>query len=388
MYNSGYARHSSTIILRGAETEASAVATAAAGSGITVGTLATAVPTTLRGAEAEAFAVATAAAGSCTAVATLATAAAAAAASAAAWRLRQRALRAEGSRRGGAVSRAKNVLPIEPSILFESGPGSPEKSPVGIAALLSAEKGISVQSEFYESEVVRGFAQAVGGGKYPRAGPRACLPGPASTVPLPGAADAVGGGYASAKPVFVCGSCGLVMHWLVYKLASEPGPRPRLSAKGVCMDGNATPAVLGSARGRGMAGGLSGNARPTGLGRARNRGVACGVNGDATPAGLHTARNRGGGGVDGNATAAGLGATRNRGVAGGVNVNATPAGLGMAQNRGVAGGVNGNATQAELGMARDRGVAGGFDATEGVYGRSKLGVRTGSKSDVHVGSNI
>ena len=37
-------------------------------------------------------------------------------------------------------------------------------------------------------------------------------------------------------------------------------------------------------------------------------------------------------------------------------------------------------------MARDRGVAGGFDAAEGVYGRSQLGVDTGSKPDLHVGS--
>ena len=98
------------------------------------------------------------------------------------------------------------------------------------------------------------------------------------------------------------------------------------------------------------------------------------------------ARNIGGGGVNGNATPAGLGTAWNRGVAGGVNGNATPAGLDMARNRGVAGGVNGNATQAGLGMARDRGVAGGFEASEGVYGRSKLGMHIGQKTDVHVGS--
>ena len=91
------------------------------------------VPTTLRGAETEAFAVATAAVGSCRAVATLATAAAAAAASAAAWRLRRRALRVEGPRREGAVSKAENVLPVEASILFASGTGSPEQSSVGTA---------------------------------------------------------------------------------------------------------------------------------------------------------------------------------------------------------------------------------------------------------------
>ena len=192
----------------------------------------------------------------------------------------------------------------------------------------------------------------MGGGNFPRTGPRASLPGSAPTVPLPGAAAAVGGGYASAKSVLVCGSCGLMMHRLVYKLASEPGPRPRLSAKRVSMYGNATSAVLGSARDRGMAGGLSGNATPAGLGRARNRGVAGGVNGDATPAGLGKARNRGGGGVNGNATPVELGTARNRGVAGGVNLNATPARLGKARNRGVARGVSGNATQAGLGMAR------------------------------------
>ena len=148
----------------------------------------------------------------------------------------------------------------------------------------------------------------------------------------------MGGGYASAKSVLVCGSCGLVTNRLVYKLASEPGPRPRLSAKRVCMYGNATPAVLGSAGNRGMAGGLSGNATREGLGRARNKGVAGGVNGDATPAGLGTARSRGVGGVNGNATPAGLGTARKRGVAGGMNVSSTPAGLGMARNRGVAGG--------------------------------------------------
>ena len=54
------------------------------------------------------------------------------------------------------------------------------------------------------------------------------------------------------------------------------------------MDGNATPAVLGSAGGRGMAGGMSGNATPAGLGRGRNRSVAGGVNGDVTPAGRDT----------------------------------------------------------------------------------------------------
>ena len=78
----------------------------------------------------------------------------------------------------------------------------------------------------------------------------------------------MGGGYASAKSMIVCGSCALVMRRLVYKVASEPGPRPRLSAKRVCTDGNATPAVLGSARDGGMAGGLSGNVTPAGLGRA------------------------------------------------------------------------------------------------------------------------
>ena len=53
---------------------------------------------------------------------------------------RRRALRAEGSRRGGAISRAENILPIEPLILFASGTGSPEKSSVGTAALPSAGK--------------------------------------------------------------------------------------------------------------------------------------------------------------------------------------------------------------------------------------------------------
>ena len=100
----------------------------------------------------------------------------------------------------------------------------------------------------------------MGGGTFPRAGPRASLPGPAPTVPLLGAAAAVGEGYAPAKSVLVCGSCGFVMHRHVYKLVSEPSPRPTLSAKKMCVDGNATPAVLGSSRDRGMAGGLSGNA--------------------------------------------------------------------------------------------------------------------------------
>ena len=132
---------------------------------------------------------------------------------------------------------------------------------------------------------------------------------------------------------------------------------------------------------------MSGNATPAELGRAQNRGVTGGVNGYDTPTGLGTVRNRCGGGVNGNDTPAGLGTARDRGVAGGVNVNATPAGLGMARNnRCVAGGVSGNATQAGLGVAGDTGVAGGFDATEGVYGRSKLGVHTGFKSDVRVGS--
>ena len=104
---------------------------------------------------------------------------------------------------------------------------------VGTATLPSAGKHISVRSEFFMLEVVRGFAPAMGGGKFQRAGPRASLPGSAPTVPLPGAAIAVGGGSASAKSVIVCGSCGLVMHRLVYKSASEQGPRPRLSAKRV-----------------------------------------------------------------------------------------------------------------------------------------------------------
>ena len=69
-----------------------------------------------------------------------------------------------------------------------------------------------------------------------------------------------------------------------------------------------------------------------------------------------------------------LGTARNRDVASGVNDNAAPAGLGMARNRGVSGGMGGSATQAGLGMARDTGGAAEFDATEGVYGRSKLGV--------------
>ena len=226
----------------------------------------------------------------------------------------------------------------------------------------------------------------MGGETFPRIGPQASLQGLAPTVPLTGAADAAGGGYASANSVLACGLCGLIMHRLVYKLASEPGSRPRLSAKRVCMYGNATPAVLSSAKDRGMAGGLSGKATPAGLGRARNRAVDGGVNGDATPAGLGTARNRDGGGVNVNSTPAGLGTSR--GVAGVMNVNATPAGPGMARNRGMAGGVSGNDTQAGLGMARDRDVAGGFHATEGVYGRSKLSVHIGSKSDVHLESNV
>ena len=131
------------------------------------------------------------------------------------------------------------------------------------------------------------------------------------------------------------------------------------------MDGNATPAALGIARDRGMAGCLSGNVTPAGLGRARNRGVVGGVDDNATPAGLGTARNRGGGVVNG---------------------NAAQAGLGTARNTGVAGGVNDSATQEGMALARDRGVADGFDATGGVFGRSNLDVRTGSKSDVHVGS--
>ena len=47
----------------------------------------------------------------------------------------------------------------------------------------------------------------------------------------------------------------------------------------------ASPAVLGSAGGRGMAGGMSNNATPQRLGRARNRGVADGVNGHVHPQG-------------------------------------------------------------------------------------------------------
>ena len=112
--------------LRGTGAEASAVVETMAASCKVGATLATAVPTTRRGAEAESSAVATATAGSITAVATLATVVGAAAASAAAWRLRRRALLDEGSRRGVLVTRVKNVLLIEPSILFASGTGSPE----------------------------------------------------------------------------------------------------------------------------------------------------------------------------------------------------------------------------------------------------------------------
>ena len=180
MHNSGYARHSITNNRRGAEAETSAVATAAAGSCTTVGTLATAIPTTLRGAEAEASAVATAAAGSCTTVGTLATAvlktlrgaeaeasavataaagsctAVATLAPAAAASLLQ-LLGVGGDQRseprarveGGEVSSAENVLPIGPSILFSSGTGSPEQSSVGTAALPSAGKVISVRPELY-----------------------------------------------------------------------------------------------------------------------------------------------------------------------------------------------------------------------------------------------
>lgn len=113
--------------LRGTGAEASAVVETMAASCKVGATLATAVPTTRRGAEAESSAVATATAGSITAVATLATVVGAAAASAAAWRLRRRELLAEGSRRGVLVTRVKNVLLIEPSILFASGTGSPEE---------------------------------------------------------------------------------------------------------------------------------------------------------------------------------------------------------------------------------------------------------------------
>ena len=156
----------------------------------------------------------------------------------------------------------------------------------------------------------------------------------------------MGVGYAPAKSVLVCGSCGLVMHMprLVYKLASEPGPRPRLSAKSVCMDGNATSAVLDRVRGRGMAGGVNGNATPAGLGRARDRGVAGGF--DAAEGACTFAQNQTCMFVQnsacifaqnqgylpkvclcGNPILAVLGRAGDRGMAGGVNGNVTPAGL-------------------------------------------------------------
>ena len=136
----------------------------------------------------------------------------------------------------------------------------------------------SVRSELYVTKLVRGFAAAIGGGDSPRADPRAYLQRPAPTVPLLGGAALVNGEYSSATTVLLFGSCGLVRHRLVYRLTFERGPRPRLSAKGVCMNGNAIIAVLG--RAKGLAGGLHGNTTPAGLRRARDRGVAGGF--DAT----------------------------------------------------------------------------------------------------------
>ena len=52
------------------------------------------------------------------------------------------------------------------------------------------------------------------------------------------------------------------------------------------MRGNATSAVLGSARDRGMAGGWSGNGTPAGLGRARDRGVAGGFDAEKVAVGV------------------------------------------------------------------------------------------------------
>ena len=89
----------------------------------------------------------------------------------------------------------------------------------------------------YESfEVVRGCTQAVGGGRLPAwVGYVVILPG----------ATVVGGGYPSAKFVFVHGlSWELTMCTTRTNLESLPRLTRRLSVRGVAMNGNATSAVL------------------------------------------------------------------------------------------------------------------------------------------------